>query len=196
MLFLILSLLGSPEEDRQLVERLKRRDPDALTELYDRLGRLALSIIVRIVRDRSIAEDLLQETFLKVWSRAGSFDVERGSLTAWILTVARNRAIDYLRSTDSRYTQGSNDPEALERPRFFADIEEHYADRDRIRLVREAFQKLSDNQRRVLELAYFEGLSQSEMAARLDQPLGTVKTWVRTALQILRQELGEPAVRR
>jgi RNA polymerase sigma-70 factor (ECF subfamily) len=83
----------------------------------------------------------------------------------------------------------------LERPRFFVDMEAQYAEQDRVRLIRDAFQKLTDNQQRVLELAYFEGLSQSEMAAQLQQPLGTIKTWVRTALQIVRQELGEAAAR-
>jgi RNA polymerase sigma-70 factor (ECF subfamily) len=191
MFFLILFALAPTEDDRNLVRRLKQRDPDAMVDLYDRFGRIALSIIIRIVRDRPTAEDLLQETFLRVWNRVSSFDEERGALGPWVLTVARNRAIDYLRSTNARYTQTSYNLERLEHPRLFVDLEEQYADRDRVRQIREAFAKLSENQRLVLELAYFEGLSQSEMATRLNQPLGTVKTWVRTALQILRQELGE-----
>jgi RNA polymerase sigma-70 factor (ECF subfamily) len=191
MLFLILSALASSEDDRELIIRLKQRDAEAMSDLYDRFGRVALSIIVRIVRDMGVAEDLLQETFLRVWNRIASFDAERGALGPWVLTIARNRAIDYLRSTDWRHSQASSDLERLERPRLFVDIEEQYADRDRIRQIRDAFTKLSENQRNVLELAYFEGLSQSEMAERLKMPLGTVKTWVRTALQTLRQELGE-----
>jgi RNA polymerase sigma-70 factor (ECF subfamily) len=195
MLFLILSVLASSQDDKDLIRRLKQRDPDAMGEMYDRFGRLALAIITRIVHDRAIAEDLLQETFLRVWNRVSSFDGERGALGPWVLTIARNRAIDYLRSTDSRYAQASYDLERLERPRLFIDFEEQYVDRDRIRQIREAFYKLTENQRAVLELAYFEGLSQSEMAERLNQPLGTIKTWVRTALQFLRQELGEAAIR-
>jgi RNA polymerase sigma-70 factor (ECF subfamily) len=195
MIFFILSVIASLQDDSKLIERLKQRDPDAMGLLYDRFGRLALAVLIRIVRDRAIAEDLLQETFLKVWNRAEGFDGERGALGPWLLTIARNRAIDYLRSTDARYAQASCDLERLERPRFFVDMEAQYAEQDRVRLIREAFLKLTENQQRVLELAYFEGLSQSEMAARLQQPLGTIKTWIRTALQIVRQELGEAAAR-
>jgi RNA polymerase sigma-70 factor, ECF subfamily len=192
LLYLLLSALVS-QDDGELVKRLKRRDPEAMAELYDRFGKVALAIIVRIVRDRAIAEDLLQETFLKVWNRVAGFDIDRGALGPWILTIARNRAIDYRRSTNSRVAQVGYDIERFERPLLFVDLEEQYADRDRLRHIQLAFSKLTDNQKSVLELAYFEGLTQSEMAGRLNQPLGTVKTWVRTALQILRQELGETA---
>jgi|SRR5208283_305651 len=189
--FLILSALLSLQDDSDLIQRLKRRDAEAMGELYDRFGKVAFAVIVRIVRNAGVAEDLLQETFLKVWNRVDGFDDSRTSLGPWVLTIARNRAIDYLRSTDSRMAQSSCDLEKLERPRFFTDFEANYLSDDRIRIIRQAFTKLTENQRQVLELAYFEGLSQSEMAVRLAQPLGTVKTWVRTALQLLRQELGE-----
>ncbi len=192
--FLILSALLSLQDDSDLIQRLKRREAEAMGELYDRFGKVVFAVIVRIVRNAGVAEDLLQETFLKVWNRVEGFDDARTSLGPWVLTIARNRAIDYLRSTDSRMAQNSCDLEKLERPRFFTDFEANYLSDDRIRIVRQAFAKLSENQRQVLELAYFEGMSQSEMAARLAQPLGTVKTWVRTALQLLRQELGEELV--
>ena len=126
MLFLILSTLGAPEEDRALIERLKQRDPEAMGELYNRFGRIALAIIVRIVRDRATAEDLLQETLLKVWNRVAGFDGERGTLGPWVLTIARNRAIDYLRSTDARHNQAACDLERLERPYLFVDLEAQY----------------------------------------------------------------------
>ncbi len=189
--FLILSALLSLQDDSDLIQRLKRREAEAMGELYDRFGKIAFAVIVRIVRNSAVAEDLVQETFLKVWNRIEGFDDARSSLGPWVLTIARNRAIDYLRSTDSRMAQNSCDLEKLERPRFFTDFEANYLSDDRIRMIRQAFTKLTENQRKVLELAYFEGLSQSEMAARLAEPLGTVKTWVRTALQLLRQELGE-----
>jgi len=189
--FLILSALLSLQDDSDLIQRLKRREAEAMGELYDRFGKVAFAVIVRIVRNAGVAEDLLQETFLKVWNRVDGFDDSRSSLGPWVLTIARNRAIDYLRSIDSRMAQNSCDLEKLERPRFFTDFEANYMSDDRIRIIRQAFTKLTENQRKVLELAYFEGLSQSEMAARLSQPLGTVKTWVRTALLLLRQELGE-----
>lgn len=190
MWFFILSALLSLQDDSELIRRLKRREPEAMSELYDRFGKVSFSVIVRIVKDSGVAEDLLQETFLKVWNRVDGFDESRTAIGPWVLTIARNRAIDYLRSADSRLSQSSCDLERLERPRFFNNFEADYMSADQIRTVRAAFSKLTVNQRQVLELAYFEGLSQTEMADRLSQPLGTVKTWVRTALQILRQEVG------
>lgn len=191
MLFLILSAFFAGQDDSELIGRLKRRDPDAMSEMYERFGRATFAIIVRIVRNTAIAEDLVQETFLKVWNRVSAFNDERGALGPWVLTIARNRAIDYIRSADAKASQNSCDLEKLERPRLFTDFESDYANQDRIRIIRAAFDKLTENQRRVLELAYFEGLSQTEMSERLQQPLGTVKTWVRTALQLIRAELGE-----
>jgi RNA polymerase sigma-70 factor (ECF subfamily) len=178
------------KDDGALVERLRRRDPDAMGELYDRYGKLAFSVIYRIVRNQSTAEDLLQETFLRVWNRVQAFDQDKGALGPWILTVARNRAIDYLRSLDGRMAKSSLDIEKMESPRVFNDLETQIFDKDRMQNLRGAFDKLNPNQRMVIELAYFEGLSQTEMADRMKQPLGTVKTWVRGALKALRDEIG------
>ena len=186
-LFAVLDARG----DRELVERLKRREPQAMADLYDRFGRLAYSLIYRIVRDSGTAEDLVQETFLRIWNRVQAFDAERGSLGPWVLAVARNRAIDYLRSVDGRMAQAATELDSNEHPSMFADLERDVLNSDRARQLRAAFKKLNDNQRMVIELAYFEGLSQTEMAERMRQPLGTVKTWVRTALKLLRAELGE-----
>ncbi|MGH9632618.1 MAG: sigma-70 family RNA polymerase sigma factor [Bryobacteraceae bacterium] len=176
-------------DDRQLAERLKRRDSQAMAELYDRYGRPAYVLILRVVRDSGIAEDLVQETFLRVWNRVQAFDHEKGSLGPWVLTVARNRAIDYLRSVDGRMAHNIFEFDLKEHPSLFRDLETEILNSDRLRRLREAFEKLNPNQRRVVELAYFEGLSQSEMADRLRQPLGTIKTWVRSALKILRDEM-------
>lgn len=187
----LLSVVLRHADDSGLVDRLRRRDPDAMGELYDRYGKVVFSIILRIVRNANTAEDLLQETFLRVWNRVHAFDQEKGSLGPWVLTVARNRAIDYLRSVDGRMTQNAFDIERTEAPGLFANLESEILTADRIQRVRAAFDKLTPNQRMVLELAYFEGLSQSEMAERLKQPLGTVKTWVRSGLKALRDELGE-----
>ncbi len=178
------------KDDGALVERLRRRDPDAMGELYDRYGKLAFSVIFRIVRNQSTAEDLLQETFLRVWNRVQAFDAEKGALGPWILTVGRNRAIDYLRSVDGRMAKSSLEIEKMEAPRVFSDMETKLFDQDRIQSLKGAFEKLNPNQRMVIELAYFEGLSQSEMAEKMNQPLGTVKTWVRSALKALRDEIG------
>src|SRR5713226_4629901 len=104
------------EDDRNLAERLKRREPQAMTELYDRYGKLAYSLIYRIVRDVGITEDLVQETFLRVWNRAQGFDVERGALGPWLLAVARNCAIDYLRSSSGRMSRSAVEMQEAEHP--------------------------------------------------------------------------------
>ena len=181
-------------DDRQLAERLKRREPAALGELYDRYGKLAYSLIYRIVCDIGVAEDLVQETFLRVWNRAQGFDAERGALGPWLLAVARNRAIDYVRSSGGKMARGALELGAAEHPAVFVNFEADLLSQDRARRVRGALDRLNENQRHVIELAYFEGLSQSEMAERMGQPLGTVKTWVRTALKNLRDELREKAI--
>jgi RNA polymerase sigma-70 factor (ECF subfamily) len=177
------------EGDADLIGRLQRRDPQALAELYDRYGRLAYSLILRVVRDTGVAEDLVQETFLRVWNRVQGFDADKGSIGPWLLAVARNRAIDYLRSTTGR-ARNSLELDATDHPALYNDMEKDLLVSDKARRIKAAMLKLSPNQREVIELAYFEGLSQTEMAARMGQPLGTVKTWVRTALKNLRDELG------
>jgi RNA polymerase sigma-70 factor, ECF subfamily len=190
LFFPVLFALVSQGDDSELAARLKRRDPNAMADLYDRYGRLVYSLIFRVVRDTGIAEDLTQETFLRVWNRVHAFDTEKGALGPWVLTVARNRAIDYLRSVDGRMKQGALDLEVLERPGAFSDLDRDIVNSDRARRLRAAFARLNPNQQMVIELAYFEGLSQTEMAERTKQPLGTVKTWVRSALKVLRDELA------
>jgi RNA polymerase sigma-70 factor, ECF subfamily len=175
--------------DADLARRLQKRDPQALGELYDKYGRSAFSLIYRIVRDVGTAEDLVQETFLRVWNRAQGFDGERGALGAWLLAVARNRAIDYLRSAGGRM-RNALELEETEHPSLYMDLEKEVLNSDQVRRLRRAMEKLTPNQRNAIELAYFEGLSQTEMAERLGQPLGTVKTWVRAALKSLREDLA------
>jgi RNA polymerase sigma-70 factor (ECF subfamily) len=176
-----------------LARRLRARDAGAMRELYDRYGRLVYSLIMRIVRNSGVAEDLVQETFLRVWNHMQAFDQERGALGPWVLTVARNRAIDYLRSTDGRMSASTLELDRLEQPAQFCDFEDRALSLDRARRLKEAFEKLTPHQKTVVELAYYEGLSQTEMAERMQQPLGTVKTWVRSALKVLREQLTEAA---
>lgn len=194
LFFLPLFAAALSEEDQgELIRRLKSRDPHAMADLYDRYGRMTYALIYRIVRNAAVAEDLVQETFLRIWNRVHAFDQEKGSLGPWVLAVARNRAIDYLRSVDARMSQNALELEKLEQAPVFADLESEVLSIHRARQLKTAFEKLTPNQRVVIELAYFEGLSQTEMAARMKQPLGTVKTWVRTALKTLREQLGEAA---
>ena len=180
-------------DDADLARRLRERDAGAMRELYDHYGRLIYSLIQRMVRNSAAAEDLVQETFLRIWNRIPAFDQERGALGPWVLTVARNRAIDYLRSTDGRMSAGVLDLDRLEHPAQFADFDDRALSMDRARVLKEAFEKLTPNQKTVIELAYYEGLSQTEMAERMQQPLGTIKTWVRSALKVLREQLTEAA---
>lgn len=178
----ILALRMSAEHDEDLARRLQRRDPEAVGDLYDRFGRLAYSVIVAIVRDQAVAEDLLQETFLRVWNRAHVFDPGRGAPGPWLLAIARNRAIDHLRSYD---------PGVREDPSLFVDMEREVLNADHARVIRKAISTLSPNQRKVLDLAYYEGLSQTGMAERMDEPVASVRTWVREAVNHLRKELGQ-----
>src|SRR5262249_9780413 len=145
--------------------------------------------ILRIVRDGGIAEDLVQETFLRVWNRAQALDAQKGAIGPWLLAVARNRAIDYLRSAGGR-ERNALEFEETDHPALYIDMERDLITSDKARRIKSAMERLSPKQREVIELAYFEGLSQTEMAERMKQPLGTVKTWVRAALKNLRDELG------
>lgn len=193
MLFPLWLAIHVADGDPELVHRLQRRDPQALAELYDRYGRIVFSLILRIVRDTGTAEDLVQETFLRVWNRVQGFDSEKGNIAPWLLAVARNRAIDYLRSLAGR-ERNAVEYEETDHPALYVDMERDILSHDKARVIQGALGKLSANQRQVIELAYFEGLSQTEMAERMGQPLGTVKTWVRTALKNLRDDLGATAV--
>ena len=187
MLPLILAVLTKGDGD--LLVRLQRRDPQALAELYDRYGRMVFGLILRMVQDRGSAEDLVQETFLRVWNRVGGFDAEHGAIGPWLLAVARNRAIDYLRYRGRR-PEAALELNENENPALFADLKSDPLRFDTVRQVKTALEKLPGPQREAIELAYFEGMSQTEIAERLRQPLGTVKSWMRRALLQMREELG------
>jgi RNA polymerase sigma-70 factor (ECF subfamily) len=189
--FLILTLELSGQHDEELARRLQSRDPDAMKDLYDRFGRLAYSVVLSVVRDTSTAEDLVQETFLRVWNRIQAFEPGRGALGPWLLAIARNRAIDHVRSSASRMDRNAFELDVREHPSLFVDMAREVENTDHARIIRAAIAKLNPNQQKVIELAYYEGLSQTEMATRLNQPLGTIKTWIRSALGLLRQELGQ-----
>jgi RNA polymerase sigma-70 factor (ECF subfamily) len=187
----LLAIQMSGKHDGDIARRLQRRDTIAMAEFYDRFGRMAYSVIFAIVRDAALAEDLVQETFLRVWNRIHAFDPGRGALGPWLLAIARNRAIDHLRSLSARLDRNAYELDINEHPSLFVDLEREVLNTDHARVIRSAIAKLSDNQRKVIELAYYEGLSQTEMAERMGEPLGAVKTWVRTALRHLREELGQ-----
>jgi RNA polymerase sigma-70 factor (ECF subfamily) len=192
MLPLILAVLAKGDGD--LLVRLQRRDPQALSELYDRYGGMVFRLILRMVRDSATAEDLTQETFLRVWNRAAGFDSDRGAVGPWLLAVARNRAIDYLRSRGAR-AENTIELNETENPALFAAMSADPLHFDLARHVRRALEQLTAQQREAIELAYFEGMSQTEIAERMGQPLGTVKTWMRRALEQMREALPSTLAR-
>src|SRR3954451_1529106 len=146
--FLIFALAATVlrhPEDASLARRLKNRDSDVIGELYDRYGRIAYTLILRIVHDRAVAEDLVQESFLRVWNRAQAFDAERGALGPWILTIARNQALDYIRSVQGRVWNDMA-PADSEHPAIFRDWEGQMLDGVQLERVRTALSRLTDHQ--------------------------------------------------
>jgi RNA polymerase sigma-70 factor, ECF subfamily len=174
--------------DDDLLVRLQRREPQALADLYDRYGGMVFRLIVRMVRDGGIAEDLVQETFLRAWNRAAGLDPERGAAGPWLLAVARNRAIDYLRA-HGRRANNTVELNETEHPGLFVRFPDEALNLDMARKVNHALEGLTAQQREAIELAYFEGMSQTEIAERMGQPLGTVKSWMRRAMQQMREHL-------
>jgi RNA polymerase sigma-70 factor, ECF subfamily len=184
---------GAPDDARTdiaLLDRVIARDGRAIGELYDRHGRLLYGLILRILRDRSEAEEVLQEVFVQVWTRADTYNVELGAPIAWLVRIARNRAIDQLRANNvrARTMEASPLPQPVETPEARAAVSEQQ------RAVARALDALPLEQRELIEHAYFQGLTQSELAERFNLPLGTVKTRVRMGMMALRRELQQVAV--
>jgi RNA polymerase sigma-70 factor (ECF subfamily) len=189
---------SSSEVDVGLLQRIATRDESALAAFYDRHSRLTYSLIVRILGTSSDAEDVLQETFVRVWSRADSYDPLLGSPVTWLTRIARNRAIDRLRARRVRanVAGASFAPAAGEVVRAVEPVtrenpETEFADRSVAGAVRTALAALTPAQRTLIEAAYYEGYTHTELAARFGVPLGTVKTRIRTGLAAMRDRLEE-----
>jgi RNA polymerase sigma-70 factor (ECF subfamily) len=178
--------------DAHVLERMAAGDGGALRELYDRHARSVYSLAVRILRSQPDAEDLVQEVFVQAWRLAGRYDMSRGTVAGWLLMQAKSRAIDRLRGRRSRPEGAVVDPSVVDAA---ADASEG-ADAQLVRAqeaerVRRALDDLPLLQRTAVELAYYEGLTHTEIAERLEQPLGTVKTRIRQGLLRLRDALTE-----
>ena len=184
----------SPAADRELVARSAAGDERAMSDLYDRYGTVLYTVAYRVVGQRADAEEVVVEAFAQAWRDAGRFEAGRGSVAAWQTMIARSRALDLVRARGRRATHAATAAvSGLDAGPAAADPAASPADRaeedERRRMVRQAIESLSPPQRQAIELAFFEGLSQSEIAARLNEPLGTVKTRVRLGMQKLRESL-------
>jgi RNA polymerase sigma factor (sigma-70 family) len=173
--------------DEELLALVSRSDEDALAELYDRYARAAYGLSLRILRDRALAEDAVQEAFLQVWRAARTFAAERAKPSTWILTLVHRRAVDLVRREQRRRAPP---PGGLEEESDGA-VEDEAALRSRRQLVQEALRRLPVEQRETLELAYYGGFTQTELAERLGVPLGTVKSRMFAGLRKLRDLLAE-----
>lgn len=190
----IAAIVRSPkrdEEDVAMLQRISRFEEAALSELYDRYGQLLYSFVLRMLRSVEETEDIVQDVFLQVWNKANSYSESKGTVYTWLVTLARNRAIDRLRSKGYKNQSHHIDianllivaDGASSNPQAKTIMNEHQ------HLVVNALKKLSLDQHQVLGLAYYEGYSQSEIAEKLNIPIGTVKSRMRKALMTMREYL-------
>ncbi|HEX8050931.1 MAG TPA: sigma-70 family RNA polymerase sigma factor [Solirubrobacterales bacterium] len=178
--------------DEELMPLVGRKDPEAFEVLFDRHGGAAFSLAYRIVGDRAAAEEVTQEAFISVWRSGARFDAVRGSVRSWLLSIVRNRAIDFLRSRAGKAPKlNFDDDSALEQRPAQERTEEEALRRETAGEVRGAIGKLPSEQSKVIELAYFGGFSHSEIAGILELPMGTVKGRMRLGLEKIRGELAE-----
>jgi len=175
---------------RALLARVAQSDRDAFASLYDASSSLVYSLASRILGNRADAEEVTLDVYLQVWRDAGRFDAERGGVTSWLVTIARSRALDRYRSHQTRLKREAGPVEA-DSPSGAPSPERLSVMSQERRVVASAIASLTPEQRQVIDLAYFHGMSQSEMADHLGLPLGTVKTRVRLGMMRLREQIGD-----
>ncbi|MFL5449218.1 MAG: sigma-70 family RNA polymerase sigma factor [Gemmatimonadales bacterium] len=185
---------ATSQADRDLLLRAADGDQQAIAALYDRYGGALYAVAYRVARQRADAEDAVVEAFTQAWRDAARFEASRGSVAGWLTMIARSRALDIVRARNrrERITTSASAREAegtLAMGSSPADPADSFDSTERKRRVQAALQMLSPPQRQAIELAFFEGLSQSEIAQRLEEPLGTIKTRVRLGMQKLRESL-------
>lgn len=180
------------EDDAELLRRVAMRDRVAFAQLYDRLSGVLYSTAIRILNDTKEAEDVLQEVFLQIWEKAGSYDPSLGRPFSWALTLTRNRSIDRLRSLRRRYEFIAEATETAVTSHLNRqdDAGEIY-DRDQSQMIRRALEGLPLEQRQAVEMAFLGGLTQTEISEQLGQPLGTIKARIRRGVMKLREVVGE-----
>jgi len=171
---------GDVAEDMRLVARLRAGDQQAMSELYDRYARVVYAVALRVLQEATAAEDVLQDIFLQLWRNPDAFDASRGSLAAWLAVISRHRAIDRLRKR--RPELDIEECVITGGPDLGDETERNLV----VEKVRSVLAEMNPDQRRALELAYFQGLTHTEIAEKTGEPLGTIKTRIRTGLQLLR----------
>lgn len=191
--------MSSPQDSLELVARnedwvallgqMSRGDQSAMGTFYDTTNRLVFGLVLRILNDRSTAEEVMIDIYAQVWRQAATYDKSRGTPLAWLTTIARSRALDRLRSGWQDQQRKQPLDELYETPSLADSPEDTASSSEHQRLVRRALAALSPEQRQVIELAYYSGMSHSEIAAHLNQPLGTVKTRTRLGMLKLRELL-------
>jgi RNA polymerase sigma-70 factor (ECF subfamily) len=169
--------------DQTLIDRVGMGEQQAMTEIFDRYARLVYSVALRVLKESGQAEDVTQEVFFQLWRNPNSFSSSRGSLAAWLLVIARNRAIDHLRQR--RYGETVDEVIIASATNLHNEAERRII----MQRVRGIIGDLPQEQQQSLQMAYFEGLSHSEIAEKTGQPLGTIKTRIRSALTSLRKRL-------
>ena len=180
---------GEVSADTALMKNLLRQDVNAFEQLYDRHSRIVYSMVLRILQQAATAEEVVQDVFLQLWRNAAAYDAGRGPFVPWLLTLARNRALDHLRLKSERQRRREDQTDELPPVASAPEYERELDERRRIELVRSLMGGLLPRQKRAIELAYFEGLSHSEIAEKLKEPLGTVKSWIRNGLLRLKEGL-------
>jgi len=179
-------MLVVKEDDYELMRAVAKRDQRAFTALYDRHSNLVYTICLRILRDRAEAEELLVDVFYEVWDKCDRYDATRGSPVTYLVTLARSRAIDRIRSKGRRKELALADtdqPAAADNPA------QQTIKNERATQIAAALEQLEPAQRQAIECSFYDGLSHSEIAQKLDKPLGTIKTWIRQGLIRLRDSL-------
>jgi RNA polymerase sigma-70 factor (ECF subfamily) len=176
------------KEDHELVKRMASKDAAALDAFYQRYNRIAFSLVLRIVGNREDSEDVLTDVFWQVWQQAPRYDAFRGKPIAWLLTIARTRAIDSIRSTNRQQSR-TDELDANTVPSDVPPVGDPFVLADTRNAVKEALKELPEPQRIPLEMAYFQGMSHTEIATALAQPLGTIKDRIRNGMMHLRKRL-------
>ncbi|SDJ16143.1 RNA polymerase sigma factor [Salimicrobium halophilum] len=174
-------------QDEELYRRVLHKDKDALETLYDKYEKLLFSFSYKMTNNHGLSEEVVQDVFMKLWTQKGTYDSSKGKFSSWLLTIARNAAVDLMRKKkDTPYELEERDALQTNEP----SVEEMYEWKEEATAVREAMRVLNDNQQRAIQLFYFDAKSHREIAEQLGVPLGTVKGRIRMALKHLQTEMN------